>query len=211
MNLFFGGSVIPLWKFFPSFLTSPENSHPATYIWIGLLAALLVFYYVRPLKRVEVPIKPKRKEMTAFFLFLAFSFLYCFYPHIHLLSQNKYTGKNVSFFNNSRNFRYLEDGDDKKGFRIKGGHNYDIYIDRKMTVKKTLTFRFTGTDVIDVTMRNGKKKLYQSGKQKSSVFSLNIPSLKTLAVGNRRVSHLGIETRVTQTPGTNVFLRLEIE
>jgi hypothetical protein len=211
MNLFFGGSVIPLWKFFPSFLTSPENSHPATYIWIGLLAAFLAFYYMRPLKRVEVPIKPKLKEMTALLLFLAFSFLYCYYPHVHLLNQNKYTDKNVSFFNNSRNFRYVEDGEGKKGFRIKGGNNYDIFIDRKMAVKEKLTFRFTPTDVIDVTVRNGKRKLFQSGKQKISTFTIDVPSLKTLAVGNKWVSHLGIETQAAQIPRTDLFLWLEIK
>jgi hypothetical protein len=204
-NLFFGSNTLPLWQYFPSFLTSPESVHTANFIWIGLLAAALIFYYTRPLKRIEKKLSPLPTVITASLLFLVFSFLYCFYPHVLLTPQNKYTDKTVSFFNNSRNFQYLEE---RNGFRIKGGSNYDIFIDRNMVFKETLTFRFLHTDVVNLTIRSGKNRLFQSDKKKTNTFIIHVSSLKTLTVGDRSVSHLGIETR---TRTKNAFLWLEIE
>ncbi|MCP5104692.1 MAG: hypothetical protein GY950_15010 [bacterium] len=205
LNLFLGSSSIPLWKFFPSFLTSPESGHPANFVWLGLLLFALLLYYIKTLKRVTKPLKGMRKEILTVSLFLIFSFLYCYHPHVLLLPQNKYTGKTISFFNNSKNFRYMEK---QEGFRIKGGNNYDIFIDRKMAAKKNITFRFSHTDVVDVTVRNGKRELFRSDKQETNSFSLNISSLKTLKVGNRVVSHLGFETQTTEK---NAFLFLKFE
>ena len=93
-----------------------------------------------------------------FVLFLIFAYMYCFYPHVHLVSQNKHIGEVISFYNNSKNFRYIPE---KNGFRIKSGNNYDIFIDRKMVRKDKVTFHFTHMDVNDVTIRNGKKLLFQ--------------------------------------------------
>ncbi len=205
IDLFFSSNTIPLWKAFPSFLTSPESGHPANLVWLVLLEAVLVFYYIRPLRRVEKPLKPFRLEIVTIVLFLVFSFLYCFYPHVMLTPQNKYTGKAVGFFNNSKNFRYVEG---EKGFRVKGGGDYDIFIDRKMVAKERLTFRFLHTDVVAVTVRNGKRWLFESGKEKTGSFSIDVRSLKTLRVGDKWVSHLGFETR---TGERDAFLWLEIE
>lgn len=204
-NLFFGSNTIPLWQYFPSFLTSPQSGHTANFVWIGLLAAALIFYYTKPLKHIEKNLPPLRTVITASFLFLVFSFLYCFYPHVLLTPQNKYTGKTVSFFNNSKNFQYLEE---RNGFRIKGGNNYDLFIDRNMVFKEILTFRFLHTDVVDLTIRSGKNRLFRSDKNKTNTFSINVSSLKTLKVGDRLVSYLGLETR---TRTKNAFLWLEID
>lgn len=204
-NRFFGGSVIPLWDYFPSFLTSPNSGHPANFVWLGLLAVLSAYYYFRPLKRAMIPRQNLRKEILTVVLFLGISFLYCFYPHVHLLPRNKYTAKTVSFFNNSKNFRHVEE---PNGFRVKGGNTYDIFLDRKMPLNKRLTFRFDQADGMDVTVRNGKKILFQSSQKKSGAFILDTASLRRLAVGGRSVSHLGIETR---TRRRNAFLRLTVE
>jgi hypothetical protein len=205
LNLFFGSNYIPLWKLFPSFLTSPTSSHPANFVWIGLLVLLLIFYYFKPFKGFKTPLLSRRKELIGFLLFFVFSFLYCFYPHVHLIAENKYIGKSVSFFNNSKNFRYVED---REGFRIKGGNNYDIFIDRKMVTQERITFRFTHTDVVDIFILNGKQRLFQSDKKQTSTFSIKISSLKTLKVRDKLVSHLGMRTHAREK---DVFLWLEIE
>ena len=205
MALFFGSNTIPLWKMFPSFLTSAEKGHPANFIWIGLLATILVFYYLRPLRREEKPAKGKWNEILAFSLFLVISFLYCFYPHVLLLPRNKFTGKPASFFNNSKNFNYVES---ENGFRIKGGDTYDIYIDRNMVTKDILTFRFNHTDLVDVTVRNGKRCLFRSDGSKTGTLTITVSSLEMLRVGDRNVSHLGFETKTKQP---DAVLGMEIE
>jgi len=221
INLFFGSDFIPLRHFSPSFLTSPESGHPANFLWIGFLVLLLVVHYVdwsginkkffggvQMLHGAIFQKRPpgrRRHRLIVFLLFLSFVFLYCFYPHVHLINKNKHTGKTISFYNNSKNFRYVPG---RKGFRIKVGNNYDIFIDRKMIQRDNVTFRFIHTDVSDVIVRNGKRLLFQSDREKESSFSMRLSSLKTLRVKNKLVSHLGIETRASRE---NSFLWLEID
>ncbi|MGD2086217.1 MAG: hypothetical protein PVH61_08540 [Candidatus Aminicenantes bacterium] len=205
LNLFLGSDFIHLWQLFPSFLTQPLSSHPANFVWIGILLVGLLLYYLKPLK-TKTSVLTQPTAIIPFLLFLIFAFLYCFYPHVHLLSQNKHIDEVISFYNNSRNFRYIPD---RNGFRIKSGNNYDIFIDRKMARKDKVTFHFTHMDVNDVTIRNGKKLLFQfknTGKKEVSL-DLQISSLQTLKVKNKLVSHVGIETRSRQK---NSYLWLEI-
>jgi len=205
-NLFSGSDFIQLWQFFPSFLTKPLSSHPANFVWIGVLLAALLLYYLKPLKFIKRPVLTQTSAVIPFILFLIFAFLYCFYPHVQLVSQNKHIDEVISFYNNSRNFRYIPE---KKGFRIKSGNNYDIFIDRKMVRQDKVTFHFTHMDVNDVTIRNGKELLFQlkkTGKKEVSL-DLQLSSLKTLKVKNKLVSHIGIETQSSQK---NSYLWLEI-
>jgi len=98
--------------------------------------------------------------------------------------------------------------EDKNGFRIKGGNNYDIFIDRKMETQEKITFRFTNTDLVDLFVYNRKQRLFQSNKKQTSTFTIRVSSLKTLKVRDKLVSHLGINTWTNEK---NVFLWLEIE
>jgi hypothetical protein len=205
-NLFLGSDFIHLWKLFPSFLTKPPSSHPANFVWIGILLVGLLLYYLKPLKTIKRSVLIQPTAVIPFVLFLIFAFLYCFYPHVHLVSQTKHIDEVISFYNNSRNFRYIPE---KKGFRIKSGNNYDIFIDRKMVRKDKVTFHFTHMDVNDVTIRNGKRLLFRlknTGKKEVFLY-LQLSSLKTLKVKNKLVSHIGIET---QTRQKNSYLWLEI-
>jgi len=206
LNLFLGSDFIHLWELFPSFLTKPPSSHPANFVWIGILLVGMLLYYLKPFK-INKLVFVRLSAVIPFILFLIFAFLYCFYPHVHLVSQNKHIDEVISFYNNSGNFRYVAD---KKGFRIKPGNNYDIFIDRKMVRQDRVTFHFTNMDVNDVTMRNGKKLLYRlknTGKKEVSL-DLQLSSLETLEVKNKLVSHLGIETRSRRK---NSYLWLEIK
>jgi hypothetical protein len=205
-NLFLGSDFIHLWKWFPSFLTKPLSSHPANFVWIGILLAVFLIYYLKPLKIIKKFVLTQSNAVIPFVLFLIFAFLYCFYPHVHLVTQNKHIDEVISFYNNSRNFRYISE---KNGFRIKSGNNYDIFIDRKMVRNDRVTFHFTHMDVNDVTIRNGKKLLFQlknTGKKEVS-FDLQLSLLKILKVKNKLVSHIGIETQSRQK---NSYLWLEI-
>lgn len=206
INLFMGGSVIELWKFFPSFLTSPENIHPANFIWIGLLLSGLLYYYLRPLKRVTIETPEMRKLIPIILLFLGFTALYCIYPHVHLLPRNKFTGKQVSFFNNSKNFKYVES---EQKFRVKTGNRYDIYIDRKMKLKDRLTLRFTGGgDDLKVTVWHGKQQFFETSGKKPGELLLNVNELGILKLGDKQLSHLGFDI---SGDDKNSFLWLEIE
>lgn len=209
LNLFLGSDFVRLWELFPSFLTAPKSTHLATFVWTGLLAALLLFYYFkRPQSPIAEPVKtqnPVLIQALAATMFILSAGLFCIFPHVHLINQNKHTDKTISFYNNSKNFKYVED---KEGFRIKAGNDYDIYIDRKLKRKPNVTLRFTHTDAAAVTVRNGKCVLFQSSGNKQSEFLLDLSQLKTLTVRNKVVSHLGIET---VTGSKNTFLWLEID
>jgi hypothetical protein len=209
-NLFHGSDFIYLWEFFPSFLTSPGTAHPANFGWLGLLAAALLFFYSKPLKIFKKPFFTRQAVIIPllYLLFLVPFFYYCLYPHVHLIEENKYTSRILSFYNNSRNFRYLPE---RGGFKIKAGGNYDIFIDRETTRKDNVTFDFTFPpgDTANLTLRSGRRSLYRfvSGTGNRCSFSLRLSSLKLLRVNDRLVSHLGIETHTTQK---NAFLWLEI-
>jgi hypothetical protein len=199
LNLFLGGDFMPLWNLFPSFITSPISSHPANYVWVKTLVILAVLYYLlKPfsLRRSAAP--------AAAGLFLVFAYLYCFYPHVHLINKNKHTDKVISFYNNSKNFRYIAE---RNGFRIKAGNRYDIFIDRKMIHRETVTFHFTLTDVSGLTLRNGRRVLFESKGAPQETITLNLTSLTPLTVKNKQVSHIGFETRAEDK---NAFLWLEI-
>jgi hypothetical protein len=193
LNLFLGSDFMPLWQFFPSFLTQPLSSHPANFVWIGFLFIALLIFYWGPLKRIKKPLFTHAPAVIALVLFLLAVFLYCIYPHVHLIHENKHTDDIISFYNNSRNFRYVPG---KRGFRIKAGNCYDIFIDGQRSREDKVTFHFAHTDVNGVIVRNGKRLLYKSGSggEKEISFSIRLSSLTTLRVKNKPVSHIGIET-----------------
>ncbi len=205
-NLFLGSDFIHLWELFPSFLTNPSSSHPANFIWMGILLVGMLLYYLKPFK-INKPVFAQPSAVIPFILFLIFAFLFCFFPHVHLVNQNKHIDEVISFYNNSGNFRYVVE---KNGFRIKPGNNYDIFIDRKMVREDRVTFHFTNMDVNDVVIRNGKRLLFRLkniGKKEVSV-DLQLSTLKTLKVKNKIVSHIGFETRSRQKDS---YLWLEIK
>jgi hypothetical protein len=212
LNLFMGGDFIQLWRLFPSFLTDPGSGHIANYLWLGLIAAALVLYYGNPFKKREKPLfsAPGFVIPVLFAAFALLAFLYCFYPHVHLVSQNKHTGKTISFYNNSRNFTYVPG---KDNFRIKAGSRYDIFIDRKMVRKNSgrVFFKFTAPpgEQAEIIVRNGKWLEYRFpfDKENQWTLPLRLLSLKPLTVGDKSVSHLGVTTRCARK---NAFFQLEI-
>lgn len=210
LNLFLGSSSLELWTFFPSFLTIPPSFHTANFIWVGFILTTLYLYYRKT--KTKTPgsppsaLFPRVAPLLSFLLLLGFGFIYAFYPHVHLSGKNKYTDKTISFFNNSRNFSYIENGK-RKGFRIKSGNDYDIFIDPPLTRNDTLTFSFHHTDVTRVKVRNGKQLLFVSSGKDHEHFMLSIPSLSSTIVAGRPVFHIGIET---QTDKSHAFIWMEI-
>lgn len=202
LNLFLGGDFMPTWNLFPSFITNPPSSHPANYVWIAALIIIIAVYYLRPFK-LKAPLKIQYK-ITFAVLFITLASIFCLYPHVHLINRNKHLGKTISFYNNSKNFKYNEA---KNGFRIKAGNRYDIFIDGKMVHQETVSFHFSHTDTADVTLHNGPRLLFQSKGKKQESFSLKLSSLKSLAVGNKQVYHIGFDT---STEARNAFLWLII-
>jgi len=202
-NLFWGSNFIELWKFFPSFLTKPPDLHIANLGWIIFFTIALSIFY---LKKTNLPFK-QINIIVPFFSLIILTYAYCFYPHIHLISQNKYTDKSISFYNNSKNFLYIPE---RKGFRIKGGNSYDIYIDRHLVHKEKIIFHFSHTDITSLTLRNGRHLLYSinAGESNRTTYAIPVANLDSLKVNNKLVSHIGIETHTSEPDS---FLWLEIE
>ncbi|MCP4217741.1 MAG: hypothetical protein GY765_24080, partial [bacterium] len=205
LNMFLGSSDMELWKLFPAFNTKTGSGHLANWIWVGVLIGALLIYYFRPFKKFKLSFAGKGREITALCLFVLFGYLYCFHPHVHLIDRGKFMGKGISFFKTSRNFIYLEP---EKVFRIKGGQFYDIFIHRDMTRKSKVILNFKETDVVSVTVRHGKRVLFQSKGHASEMYQLPITKLSSIHVDGKRISHLGIETRTSKKNG---FLYMEIK
>ena len=199
--LFLGSSIINLWKLFPSFLTHPETDHPANFIWIGVLIILALFFYLKIFK--FNPLR-KHQKLTGFGLFLLFSYLFCFYPHVHLIPENRYTSDKINFFNNSRNFRFIEH---RNGFNILAGQTYKIFLEPKPQ-QKPITLVFNNTDKVDVVVYNKTKRLFYSGDQKIQRFSMKLSDLKSLKIKKKTVIPLEIRT---QTREKQAFLFIKIQ
>ena len=204
---FFGGSYINLSPLFPSFLSISNWNYPTNYVWLGFFVFLLFLYYVPSLKAPFRRLPKMWEKVVSFLLFLLLAFLLCFYPHIHLIGQNKFSNKKVAFFNNSKNFYYIEG---REVFRIKAGNKYDIYFDLKRKGEDRVQFRFLNTDQVDVTVRNGSRLLFQSQEKKEGTFSLRLSKLRKMKVKNKLVAHIGIETAPSASKD-NPFLFLKIE
>jgi len=210
LNLFLGGNFIEIWNLFPSFLTSPQSGHRANVVWLGLIAAALLFFYLRPIVRIDglsakSKMSPEYRRGISLFLTAGLVFLYCLYPHINLSARNKHIDKVISFYNNSKNFRYLPE---REGFRIKAGNTYDIYIDRAMVRSSEVTLHFKHTDKSGVVLRNGKRVLFRSSGDAESSFTLPLAGLNKLNVKNKSVSHIGFETSTSEK---DAFLWLVIK
>jgi len=204
---FFGSSYISLASLFPSFLSTAKNWHyPANLFWIGLLALLLLVYYLHRHKVRPPALRLYRyeKPLISIVLFLVLSFPVCFYPHVHLLNQNKFAGESFGFFNNSRNFTYIED---RRLFRIKTGNRYDLFFDLKQTGDKRLRLDFPASQNIDIALWNGKERLFSSRPGENARYDLDLSSMKSLKVKNKLVAHLGFSIRA-RAAGTFVYLAI---
>lgn len=192
---FFGSSYISLSSFFPSFLSTVKNwDYPANIFWIGLCALLLLVFYLYSKKNPGSVCRfcRYRQPLISSLLFLVFSFLICFYPHVHLLNRNKFMGESFSFFNNSRNFTYIEE---RHLFRIKTGNRYDLFFDLKQGENKRLRLDFPDSRDTDITLWNGKQALFSSRPGENARYDLDLSSMRNLKVKNKLVAHLGFSIR----------------
>ncbi len=223
---FFGGSFLDLPQGFPSFLSVSNWGYIANYAWLGLFGLVMLWHYLLSANQKDRLRKvfAERQRIISFFLFLGMAFLFCFFPHVHLIEGNSFKGKNMFFYNNSRNFFYLQD---RGIFRIKAGNAYDLYFDlgrmgiplegkqdtalEKEDTKDQLEFQFSGIESIAITVRNGAKLLYPTASSDTieGRFSLRLSKLGKLKIKGRWLVHLGI--RVGDPPSTgSPFVFLEI-
>ncbi|MCK4942463.1 MAG: hypothetical protein KAS65_02750 [Candidatus Aminicenantes bacterium] len=197
--LFMGSSIVNLWKFFPSFLTRPGSPHLANYIWIGSVLVFLILFY---LKFYMILPSKKRQVFISLSLFLLLTYLFCFYPHVHLIPENRYQDEKISFFNNSRNFRFIPD---QQGFNILAGNTYKIFLEPR-SQHPSLNLVFANTDQVEVWVTNKTSRLFRSGRQKTSRFSIEWKKLKSIKIKNRTVFPIEIRTR---TRAKQAFLFLQ--
>jgi len=198
--LFLGSSTIKLWKLFPSFLTHPQAGHPANVIWIIGLIVLILFFYLNIL-RFNHFIKHQKKIGFGFFI-LSF-YLLCLFPHVHLISENRYTSDKINFFNNSKNFRFIEQ---KDGFNILAGQTYKIFLEPKPR-QKPITMTFRNTDQVDVVIYNKTTRLFDSRDQKIQQVSMKPSNLKSLKIKKKTVIPLEIKTHTREK---QAFLLMKI-
>ncbi len=198
---FFSSDSINLSTLFPSFLNSPKHIHIANYIWMILITMSLLIFYLKPLKLSFIK---RKKQVISFILFFTLTYIFCFYPHVHLINKNKYSDKNISFFNNSRNFVYIKE---RKIFRVKNGNKYDLFFNLKKNKNNKIIFNITNPKEVAVVIRNGKTLLFDTKKHKRNIFSTKLSELKKLTVNNKTVIHIGVETEALKN---NLFLFLKI-
>jgi hypothetical protein len=196
--MFLGSSVMAIWRFFPSFLTRNPGPHPANIIWIGLMVLLIGLYYG---KRSLPRLVEKYRELLLTLLFLVLSFVFCFNPHVHLIPGNRHADGHIALYNNSKNFRYIED---LKGFNILAGQTYRIFLEPGT---HSLTFLFRNTDKIQVKVHNKTRLLFQSRGRFSDQFSVSQSSLKTLKIKRKTIIPLEITTRTREAQS---FLFMQI-
>jgi hypothetical protein len=175
-------------------------------MWLGFFVLLLFFFYLPSIKKPFRRLPKMREAIVFFLLFLLLAFLLCFYPHIHLIGQNKFANKKIAFFNNSKNFYYIEG---REVFRIKAGNKYDIYFDLKRKGEDRVQFQFLNTDQVDVTVRNGNRLLFQSQQQPGGTFSLRLSTLRKMKVKDKLVAHIGIEAAPANKDNPFLFLKIE--
>jgi hypothetical protein len=197
---FLGSSVIKLWKLFPSFLTHPQSGHPANFIWITGMAFLVFLSYS---KRVRFNLFRKHQKIIGFGFFVIFSYLICLYPHVHLISENRYIGDKIIFYNNSGNFRYI---DSRDGFNILAGQTYRIFLEPE-TDQKIITLEFKNTDQVDVTIYNKTQQLFDSSDQEIPRVSMKLSNMNSLRIKKKIVIPLEIRT---QTRKKQAFLFMKI-
>lgn len=197
--LFMGSSIVNLWKLFPSFLTRPGSPHLANYIWIGSVLVFLILFY---LKFYKILPSKKRQVFISLSLFLLLTYLFCFYPHVHLIPENRYQDDKISFFNNSRNFRFIPD---QQGFNILAGNTYKIFLEPR-DQRPSLNLVFANTDQVEVWVTNKTSRLFRSDRQKTDRFSIEWRKLKSIKIKNRTVFPIEIRTR---TRAKQAFLFLQ--
>jgi len=198
---FMGSNLIDLSKLFPSFLTLPPDFHIANVVWLfGIVFIMIVYYRRLP----GFPVFKNQKILLTGLLFLILAFLFCFFPHVHLISKNRFSDKNISLYNNSGNFRYIED---KKGFNILGGNTYQIFIESGQNLKGKLTFLFQNTEIVDVQVYNKNRLLFLSRKKKNEGFSVPFSRLRILKIKNKKVIPIEI---TTSTKENRAFLFLQV-
>ncbi len=198
---FFSSDSINLSILFPSFLNFPKPIHIPNYIWMILITMSLLIFYLKPLK---LSFTKRKKQVISFILFFTLTYIFCFYPHVHLINKNKYSNKNISFFNNSRNFVYIKE---RKIFRVKNGNKYDLFLDLKKNKNNKIIFNITNPEEVAVVIRNGKTLLFDTKKDKKNIFSIELSKLKKLTVNNKTVIHIGINTKALKS---NPFLFIKI-
>ncbi|MFW6124290.1 MAG: hypothetical protein ACOC5G_03630 [Acidobacteriota bacterium] len=186
--VFLGSSVIKLWTLFPSFLTRPETGHPTNFIWIMALFLFSFFYYLRKFKFNPFQ---KHQKLTGFCFFAILSYLFCLYPHVHLIPENQYISNHMRFFNNSKNFRFVES---RNEFNILAGQTYKIFFESSPN-QKHITLAFGNTDHVDVEIYNKTKLLFRSKDQKNQQLSMKLSSLSSLKIKKKTVIPLEIRTR----------------
>ena len=197
--LFMGSSIVNLWKLIPSFLTRPGSLHLANYIWIGSILVFLILFY---LKFHKILPSKKRQVFISSSLFLLLTYLFCFYPHVHLIPENRYQDEKICFFNNSRNFRFIPD---QQGFNILAGNTYKIFLEHR-DQQPSLNLVFANTDQVEVWVTNKTSRLFRSGRQKVDRFSIEWRKLKSIKIKNRTVFPIEIRTR---TRARQAFLFLQ--
>lgn len=197
---FLGSSAVKLWKLFPSFLTRSQSGHPANYIWIIGLAILVFLSY---LKKINFNFLKKHQKFIGFGFFVIFSYLICLYPHVHLISENRYRGDKISFYNNSGNFRYIEP---RNGFNILAGQTYRIFLEPEAD-QKIITLEFKNTDQVDVTIYNKTQQLFDSSDQEIPRVFMKLSNMSSLRIKKKIVIPLEIRT---QTRKKQAFLFMKI-
>jgi hypothetical protein len=192
--LFLGSSAIKLTSVFPSFLKKPNADYLPNWIWLAVLAIVLVLFYAR------ITWRAMSRQANFFFpsLCLPLLFFICFIPHVQL--GTRYTMAGLSFYNNSRNFTFQKESG---SFRILAGQAYDLFFDLNGSSAERLDLHVRNDDKITLQVKNGRQTLLAENQAKENRITVSLRSLKQFSLGSRKLVHLGLESKAG--PGTTFF------
>ena len=199
MLLFLSSEAIRLPDFFPSFLKKPNSNYLPNWIWLAVLAILILLFYARIPSRTMV--KPARIFFPALGMLLIFAI--CFFPHVNL--QTRYTASGLSFYCNSRNFSFNKE---MSSYKILAGQDYDLFFDLKGSAADHLNLHFLNSENGMLEIKNGRKTLLAENQAPESRLALRLQELHTFTLGKKTLVHLGIEST---TAKRNTFFVLKIE
>ena len=196
--VFLSSSAVDLSTFFPSFLKKPNNGYLPNWLWLSALAVALGLYYGRASWRALA--RPARLVLPVLGLLLMVPV--CFFPHVHL--QTRYTSAGLAFYCNSRNFAQNKE---TGGFRIKAGQDYDLFFDLDGSASDRLDLRLLNKDGAAIRITNGTRTLLAENRNPQSRRELRMSALDSFRLGERRLVHLGLETK---SPAATTFFWLQL-
>ena len=195
---FLSSSAVDLSTFFPSFLKKPNNGYLPNWLWLSALAVALGLvlrprFMARP-GQAGPPCPPGPGA--------AADGSRLFFP--------PRSPADALYFGRARlllQFQEFRPDKETGGFRIKAGQDYDLFFDLDGSASDRLDLRLLKKDGAAIRITNGTRTLLAENRNPQSRRELRMSALDSFRLGERRLVHLGLETK---SPAATTFFWLQL-